>query len=221
MTNTQSTTDLTIDPFAVAIDQADLDDLHRRLDRTRYADQLAGDGWAQGTPVELRDTVAAWLDFDWRAVEERLNAYPQFRTRIDGQTIHFLHIRSAHEDATPLLLTHTYPGSVLDFLDLIGPLTDPEAHGGTAADAFHLVIPSLPGMGFSTPLADGEWTTGRTARAFDTLMRALGYQTAPMARTGERWSPVNSPWPAYRDFSARTCCSCSRSRRGTRRSSRR
>lgn len=104
MTNTQSTTDLTIDPFAVAIDQADLDDLHRRLDRTRYADQLAGDGWAQGTPVEhLRDTVAAWLDFDWRAVEERLNAYPQFRTRIDGQTIHFLHIRSAHEDATPLL----------------------------------------------------------------------------------------------------------------------
>ena len=178
MSNHQNSQSLTIDRFEVAVPQVDIDDLHRRLERTRYADQLPTDGWPQGTPVEhLRETVAAWIEFDWRATEGRLNAYPQFRTEIDGQRIHFLHVRSPHEDATPLLLTHTYPGSVLDFLDVIGPLTDPQAHGGRAADAFHLVIPSLPGMGFSTPLADGEWTTGRTARAYDLLMRELGYES--------------------------------------------
>ena len=106
-----------------------------------------------------------------------MNAYPGFRTEIDGQTIHFLHVRSRHADATPLLLVHTYPGSFADFLDVIDLLVDPEAHGGSAADAFHLVIPSLPGMGFSTPLADGDWTMGRSARAFDTLMRRLGYES--------------------------------------------
>lgn len=178
MTNTTATAPLTITPFTVAIDQADIDDLHDRLARTRYADQLATDGWTQGTPVEhLRETVAAWRTFDWRTVEAQLNAWPQFRTEIDGQTVHFLHVRSPHPDATPLLLGHTYPGTVLDFLDVIGPLTDPEAHGGSAEDAFHLVIPSLPGMGFSTPLGDGEWTMARTARAYDTLMRALGYES--------------------------------------------
>ncbi|PUA82933.1 epoxide hydrolase family protein [Nocardioides currus] len=168
----------TITPFHVAVPDADLDDLRRRLAGTRFADQLPGDGWDQGTPVDhLRATVEAWRDFDWRATEARLNAHPQFRTEIDGQTIHFLHVRSPHEDATPLLLTHTYPGSVLDFLDVIDALTDPTTHGADAADAFHLVIPSLPGMGFSTPLSDGGWTTARTARAFDTLMRALGYES--------------------------------------------
>ncbi|TDC93950.1 epoxide hydrolase family protein [Actinomadura sp. 7K507] len=178
MNHTESTADLTITPFTVAVDQADLDDLRHRLGRTRYADQLPTDGWPQGTPVDhLRETVAAWRDFDWRAVEARLNALPQFRTEIDGQTIHFLHVRSPHAGATPLLLTHTYPGSVLDFLDMIEPLTAPETSGGSALDAFHLVIPSLPGMGFSTPLADGAWTMARTARAFDTLMRALGYDS--------------------------------------------
>jgi len=148
-----------------------------RLARTRYADQLPTDGWAQGTPVAYLGTmVETWrTTFDWRAKEARLNAYPGFRTEIDGQTIHFLHVRSRYAHATPLLLVHTYPGSVADFLDLIDLLVDPEARGGSAADAFHLVIPSLPGMGFSTPLADGDWTMGRTARAFDTLMRRLGY----------------------------------------------
>ncbi len=166
-----------ITPFRVDIAQADLDDLRERLARTRYADQLPGDGWAQGTPVTyLRTMVEIWrTTFDWRAQEARLNAYPGFRTEIDGQTIHFLHVRSRHTDATPLLLVHTYPGSVADFLDMIDLLVDPEAHGGSPADAFHLVIPSLPGMGFSTPLADGGWTMGRTARAFDVLMRRLGY----------------------------------------------
>ena len=120
--------------------------------------------------------VETWrTSFDWRAQEARMNAYPGFRTEIDGQTIHFLHVRSRHAEATPLLLVHTYPGSFADFLDVIDLLVDPEAHGGSAADAFHLVIPSLPGMGFSTPLADGDWTMGRSARAFDTLMRRLGY----------------------------------------------
>ena len=145
--------------------------------RTRYADQLPTDGWAQGTPVSyLQTMVETWrTSFDWRTQETRMNAYPGFRTEIDGQTIHFLHIRSRHAGATPLLLVHTYPGSFVDFLDVIDPLVDPEAHGGSAADAFHLVIPSLPGMGFSTPLSDGDWTMGRSARAFDTLMRRLGY----------------------------------------------
>jgi pimeloyl-ACP methyl ester carboxylesterase len=104
-----------------------------------------------------------------------MNAHPHFRTQIDGQTLHFIHVRSPHADATPLLLTHTYPGSFADFLDVIGPLTDPTAHDGRAEDAFHLVIPSLPGMGFSTPLSSTDWTLERTARAFDRLMRELGY----------------------------------------------
>ena len=106
-----------------------------------------------------------------------MNAHPHFRTQIDGQTLHFMHVRSPHEHATPLLLTHTYPGSFADFLDVIGPLTDPTAHGGRAEDAFHLVIPSLPGMGFSTPLSSTDWTMERTARAFDRLMRSLGYDS--------------------------------------------
>lgn|SRR6478735_4915866 len=177
MTTSPKASETAITPFRVDIPQADLDDLMDRLARTRYADQLPTDGWAQGTPVSyLQTMVETWrTSFDWRTQETRMNAYPGFRTEIDGQTIHFLHIRSRHAGATPLLLVHTYPGSFVDFLDVIDPLVDPEAHGGSAVDAFHLVIPSLPGMGFSTPLSDGDWTMGRSARAFDTLMRRLGY----------------------------------------------
>jgi len=177
MTTSPKASETAITPFRVDIPQADLDDLMERLARTRYADQLPTDGWAQGTPVSyLQTMVETWrTSFDWRTQETRMNAYPGFRTEIDGQTIHFLHIRSRHAGATPLLLVHTYPGSFVDFLDVIDPLVDPEAHGGSAVDAFHLVIPSLPGMGFSTPLSDGDWTMGRSARAFDTLMRRLGY----------------------------------------------
>ena len=120
--------------------------------------------------------VETWrTSFDWRTQEARMNAYPGFRTEIDGQTIHFLHVRSRHAGGHPAAAGAHLPGSFADFLDVIDPLVDPEAHGGSAADAFHLVIPSLPGMGFSTPLADGDWTMGRSARAFDTLMRRLGY----------------------------------------------
>ncbi len=175
MTNTAH--ELVIEPFEIEIPQVALDDLRDRLARTRYAAEWPGAEWSEGTPASyLRPMVERWrTDFDWRAHEARMNAHPQFRTQIDGQTLHFMHVRSPHEHATPLLLTHTYPGSFADFLDVIGPLTDPTAHDGHAEDAFHLVIPSLPGMGFSTPLSSAGWTLERTARAFDRLMRSLGY----------------------------------------------
>lgn len=167
-----------ITPFVIDIAQADLDDLRDRLDRTRFAPAVPGDSWAYGTPESyLRDMVERWKDFDWRAVEARLNAYDGFVTEVDGQRIHFLHVRSKHADATPLLLAHTYPGSQLDFLDMIEPLVDPEAHGGTADQAFHLVIPSMPGFGFSTPVVDTGWTMKRVAAAYDVLMRRLGYDS--------------------------------------------
>jgi pimeloyl-ACP methyl ester carboxylesterase len=177
MTTTQTTTRLDINPFTVAIPEADLTDLQRRLEHTRYAAAAPGDDWTYGTPVAyLQETVAYWRDeFDWRAAEARMNEFPHFLTEIDGQTIHFLHVRSAVEDATPLLLTHSYPGSFVDFLDMIGPLTDPEAHGGRREDAFHLVIPSVPGFGFSAPLVEPGWTVAKVAHTLDRLMRGLGY----------------------------------------------
>ena len=166
----------TIRPFTVATPQSDLDDLRERLERTRLARPVPGDDWAYGTPASyLADMVQRWKEFDWRAVEEEVNAVPQFVTEIDDQTIHFVHVRSAEEGATPLLLAHSYPGSFLDFLHLVGPLTDPVAHGGRAEDAFDVVIPSMPGFGYSTPVVDTGWTMARVARAYDTLMRRLGY----------------------------------------------
>ena len=167
-----------IHPFTIAVAQDALDDLQDRLSRTRYPAPAPGDSWAFGTPVAyLEKMVAAWRDFDWRAQEARMNAVPNFRTDIDGQTVHFVHVRSAEPGATPLLLAHTYPGSFAEFLDLIGPLTDPVAHGGRAEDAFHLVIPSMPGFAFSTPLAGDGWTMAKVARTYDTLMRRLGYES--------------------------------------------
>ncbi|WP_125778332.1 epoxide hydrolase family protein [Antribacter gilvus] len=168
-----------IRPFTVQVPQADLDDLRHRLERTRFAPAAPGDSWDYGTPQSyLREMVTRWKDtFDWRAEETQINAFPGFLTEIDGQTVHFLHVRSAVPGARALVLTHTYPGSFLDFLDVIGPLTDPEAHGGRAEDAFHVVVPSIPGFGFSTPMADGGWTLARVARTWDTLMRRLGYDS--------------------------------------------
>ncbi|GAA4700584.1 Pimeloyl-ACP methyl ester carboxylesterase [Promicromonospora umidemergens] len=186
METTQNTQDITaaeIRPFRIDIPQADLDDLADRLARTRFAPAAPGDSWDYGTPESyLRESVEQWrTEFDWRAVEERANSFPQFVTEVDGQSVHFLHVRSAEPGAQALLLSHTYPGSVLDFLDLIGPLTDPVAHGGRAEDAFHVVVPSTPGYGFSTPLSEpadgGSWTMARVARTFDTLMRQLGYDS--------------------------------------------
>ncbi|MEU2056778.1 epoxide hydrolase family protein [Streptomyces bungoensis] len=163
-------------PFRIDIPQAQLDDLHRRLDATRWPDELPGVGWDRGVPLSyLKELVAYWrTSFDWRAAEAQLNAYPQFIEEIDGADVHFLHVRSPEPDATPLLLTHGWPGSVAEFLDVIGPLTDPRAHGGDPTDAFHLVIPSIPGYGFSS-LTETGWDTARIARAWAELMARLGY----------------------------------------------
>jgi pimeloyl-ACP methyl ester carboxylesterase len=167
-----------IESFRIDVAQADLDDLHRRLDATRWPDELPGVGWTRGVPLAyLKELADHWRHgYDWRAHEARLNEFPQFTTEIDGTRMHFLHVRSAVEDATPLMLIHGWPGSVVEFLDLIGPLTDPAAHGGDPADAFHLVIPSLPGHGFSGPIVEAGWTDGRVAKAFTELMARLGYE---------------------------------------------
>jgi pimeloyl-ACP methyl ester carboxylesterase len=165
-----------IRPFQVAIPQADLEDLTDRLGRTRWPDELPGIGWSRGVPLGyLKELAAYWADgYDWRAQEARLNQFPQHTTTIDGQTIHFLHVRSPEPDALPLLVTHGYPSSVAEFLKIIGPLSDPRAHGGDPADAFHVVAPSLPGFGFSVPLQQAGWESGRTARAWVELMGRLG-----------------------------------------------
>jgi pimeloyl-ACP methyl ester carboxylesterase len=164
-------------PFAIDISQRDLDDLHERLGHTRWPAPAPGAGWERGVPVDyLRELAMYWQDgYDWRAQERRLNVYPQFLTTIDGQRLHFLHVRSRHETAFPLVLTHGWPGSIVEFLDILGPLTDPTAHGGVVEDAFHVVVPSLPGFGFSGPVSEPGWDVGRIAAALATLMNGLGY----------------------------------------------
>ncbi|QIS06307.1 alpha/beta fold hydrolase [Nocardia brasiliensis] len=167
-----------ITEFRIDIPQQQLDDLRARLDSARLPAPLPGDGWDTGVPTGwLRGLVDYWrTGYDWRAAEARLNSYPQYLTEIDGQTIHFLHVRSPEAHALPLLLTHGWPGSVVEFLDVIGPLSDPRAHGGDPKDAFHLVIPSLPGFGFSGPVSTAGWTVERIAGAWAELMRRLGYE---------------------------------------------
>jgi pimeloyl-ACP methyl ester carboxylesterase len=167
-----------IRPFRLTVPDADLADLHDRLDRTRWPDQLPGVGWCYGVPADyLRELVRHWRHgYDWRAAEARLNEWPQFTTTIDGANVHFAHIRSPEPDATPLLLTHGWPGSIVEFLDVVGPLTDPAAHGGDPADAFHVVVPSIPGFGLSGPTAEPGWEAGRVADAWAELMRRLGYE---------------------------------------------
>lgn len=168
----------TITAFRIAIPDAQLDDLHDRLRRTRFPAPLPGDGWDTGVPVSyLKELVTYWARaYDWRAAETELNQLPQFITEIDGTTIHFLHLRSPEPDALPLILTHGWPGSFVEFLDVLGPLTDPRSHGGEPADAFHLVIPSLPGFGFSGPVSDTGWDVDRIARVWVQLMSRLNYQ---------------------------------------------
>jgi pimeloyl-ACP methyl ester carboxylesterase len=178
MTNTEIT------PFRSSVPQAELDDLADRLARVRWANELPADqvtdgvpkgpvqpGWEYGVPLEfVQRLVSHWRkDYDWRAWEEKLNAHPQFTTEVDGQNIHFLHVRSPQPDAVPLILTHGWPNSVFEYLDLIAPLTEP------GPDSFHLVIPSLPGFGFSGPTHDKGWNRYRTAAAWAELMRRLGY----------------------------------------------
>jgi pimeloyl-ACP methyl ester carboxylesterase len=164
-------------PFRIAIDQQVLDDLHDRLDRTRWPEELPDAGWDYGVPLdELRRLADYWRhDYDWREAEARLNAWPQFETTIDGANVHLAHIRSPEPNAVPLLMVHGWPGSLVEFSAVIGPLTDPAAHGGDAADAFHLVLPTIPGFTLSGPTRDRGWEVGRTAAAFAELMTRLSY----------------------------------------------
>jgi len=164
-------------PFHIAIPQASVDDLRDRLARTRWRDDVPDTGWVRGVPAAyLKELAEHWRTrYDWRREEAKLNRHPQFTTVIDGQTVHFLHLRSPEAGATPLMLIHGWPGSFVEFLEVIGPLSDPRAHGGDPADAFHLVIPSIPGHGFSRPLSATGWNRPRIARAFTELMARLGY----------------------------------------------
>ncbi|MEV6769980.1 epoxide hydrolase family protein [Nocardia sp. NPDC051030] len=160
-------------PFQVDIPQAQLNDLRKRLNETRWPAQVPGVGWNRGVPLDyLRELAGYWAErFDWRSWEKRLNAYPQYTTVIDGARVHFLHIRSRRSDATPMIMLHGWPGSVLEFIDVIEPLTDPEDGG----PAFHLIIPSHPNFGFSGPAPHAGWDSDRTARAYVELMVRLGY----------------------------------------------
>ena len=180
-------------PFRIDISDAALDDLRDRLGRTRWPADLPGTGWEAGVPVGyLKDLAAYWsTGYDWRTHEARLNEFPQFLTTIDGQSVHFLHVRSAESAALPLIITHGWPGSVAEFVNLIGPLTDPVRHGGDPDDAFHIVAPSLPGFGFSTPLSAPGWDTRRVAQAWAVLMHRLGYDRygAQGGDTGSLVSP--------------------------------
>jgi pimeloyl-ACP methyl ester carboxylesterase len=167
-----------VTPFRIEIPEADLDDLRERLERTRWPEHETVDDWSQGVPLAyMRELCGYWAGgYDWRATEARMNALPQFRTELDGLGIHLLHVRSPHADALPLVMTHGWPGSIVDFLKVIGPLVDPIAQGGDAADAFHVVCPSLPGYGFSDKPARPGWGVERIASAWCQLMARLGYE---------------------------------------------
>jgi pimeloyl-ACP methyl ester carboxylesterase len=167
-----------VNPFRIDIADSDLDDLRERLERTRWPERECVDDWTQGIPLSYtRELAAYWAaDYDWRAREALLNCFDQFTTEIDGLDVHFIHQRSPHDDAYPLVITHGWPGSVVEFQKVIEPLTNPTAHGGTADDAFHVVCPSLPGYGFSGKPTQTGWGVDKVAEAWESLMTGLGYQ---------------------------------------------
>jgi len=181
-----TTTDLAVRPFEVRVPDADLADLRRRIAATRWPPKETVADRSQGVQsAAIRDLVTYWgSEYDWRACEAKLNALPQFATEIDGLGIHFIHVKSGHQDALPLIVTHGWPGSVIEMLGIIAPLTDPVSHRGAAGDAFDVVIPSLPGYGFSGQPASAGWDPGRVARAWSTLMHRLGY-TRYVAQGGD------------------------------------
>jgi pimeloyl-ACP methyl ester carboxylesterase len=178
--------DLAIRPFEVHMPEENLADLRRRIAATRWPGQELVADRSQGVQLAATQELARyWMsEYDWRVCEAKLNVLPQFMTEIDGLGIYFIHVRSAQQDALPLIITHGWPGSVIEMLEVIGPLTDPTAHGGRAEDAFHLVIPSLPGFGFSDQPSSAGWDPGRTARAWAELMSRLGY-TRYVAQGGD------------------------------------
>jgi pimeloyl-ACP methyl ester carboxylesterase len=181
-----TTNDVEIRPFRADIPQEALSDLRRRIAATRWPTKELVEDRSQGVQLAtLRELTRYWANgYDWRKIEARLNALPQFTTAIDGVDIHFIHVRSRHENALPLIMTHGWPGSVIELLDTIGPLTDPTAHGGAPEDAFHLVLPSLPGYGFSGEPTELGWESSRIARAWAELMDRLGY-TRYVAQGGD------------------------------------
>jgi pimeloyl-ACP methyl ester carboxylesterase len=176
-----------VEPFRIDVPDAELDDLGQRLHLASWPERETVDDWSQGVPLDyMKELCAYWATgYDWRATEARLNALPQFRTAIDGLGIHLLHVRSPHPDALPLVITHGWPGSIMEFLKVVGPLTDPAAHGGDPADAFHVVCPSLPGHGFSDKPQRTGWGVERIAAAWTELMARLGY---------ERYGAQGSDW---------------------------
>jgi pimeloyl-ACP methyl ester carboxylesterase len=176
-----------VSPFSISLPQAAIDDLRRRLDSTRYPERGTVGDWTQGVPLDkARALVAYWRDrYDWRRFEARANSFPHFRTRIDGLGIHLIHARSSHADAMPIVFTHGWPGSFVEFLEVIGPLTEPTRFGGNADDAFHVVIPSLPGFAFSDKPSETGWDVERIAKAWVRLMQRLGY---------ERWVAQGGDW---------------------------
>jgi len=183
-TTAQTATD--IRPFRVDTPEEKLAELRRRIAATRLpSGELVADR-SQGVQLAtIQELARYWeTDYDWRKAEAKLNALPQFTTEIDGVDIHFIHVTSSHENALPLVMTHGWPGSIMEMIDSVGPLTDPTAHGGSAEDAFHLVLPSLPGYGFSGEPVEVGWDLGRTARAWAELMRRLGY-TRYVAQGGD------------------------------------
>src|SRR5512132_3543400 len=181
-----STDDTSVKPFKVKFPQEAIDDLHRRIGSTRWPSKELVDDRSQGVQLATTQELARYWtnEYDWRKNEERLNALSQFKTEIDGVDVHFIHVKSRHEDALPLIMTHGWPGSVIELLETVGPLTDPTAHGGSAEDAFHLVLPSVPGYGFSAEPTELGWYAGRVAQAWAELMRRLGY-TRYVAQGGD------------------------------------
>ena len=188
-----------MEPFRLDVPEAELDDLRDRLKAARWPERETVDDWSQGVPLEyLSELCAYWAtSYDWRATEARLNALPQFRTEIDGLGIHLLHVRSRQADALPLVMTHGWPGSIVEFLKVIGPLTDPAAHGGDPADAFHVVCPSLPGYGFSDKPERCGWGVERIAAAWTELMARFGYER--YGAQGSDWGTSVSVHIAQRD----------------------
>ena len=183
--------DTTVKPFAVDFEQGAIDDLRRRIDATRWPTKELVADRSQGVQLAATQELARYwtTEYDWRRCEARLNALPQFKTEIDGLNIHFIHVKSPHENALPLVMTHGWPGSIIELLETIGPLTDPTAHGGRAEDAFHLVLPSIPGYGFSDEPTELGWGPIRIGRAWHELMRRLGY-TRYVAQGGDVGSQV-------------------------------
>jgi pimeloyl-ACP methyl ester carboxylesterase len=184
-------TDSAVRPFQVNMPDAEIADLRRRIAATRWPSKELVADRSQGVQLAtIQELARYWTaDYDWRRCEAKLNALPQFKTEIDGVDIHFIHVKSQHENALPLIMTHGWPGSVIELLDVVGPLTDPTAHGGRAEDAFNLVLPSLPGYGFSAEPAEVGWDPGRIARAWAELMHRLGY-TRYVAQGGDVGSSV-------------------------------